>query len=173
MEKQKQWANAAAWWIFRTQDPDTVATPTSQHQGLVPTPPPPPQFVCVGGGSSGRSRSLCPQRFVSGQLRTEICHRGFLDGSGHGHCTGQNEESGIPVRGGGGVDSGQTRGEGGPLQNGAKGIVLASPTPRIEPHNPAQNFSNSMQGQNLPAVRLRVLPSHPSMAVLPSGAGHA
>ena len=22
---QKRWANTAAWWIFRTQDPDTVA----------------------------------------------------------------------------------------------------------------------------------------------------
>ena len=25
MEKQKRWASTAAWWIFRTQDPDTVA----------------------------------------------------------------------------------------------------------------------------------------------------
>ena len=24
MEKQKRWANTAAWWIFRTQDPHTV-----------------------------------------------------------------------------------------------------------------------------------------------------
>ena len=47
MEKQKRWANTAAWWIFRTQDPDTVARgqkapPTNQHQGHVPPPPPPP-----------------------------------------------------------------------------------------------------------------------------------